>query len=209
MSDALRFKITNGVLAFTIVDPAAIGYQESWQAPGGKEVNVVTLADYTDADAQWSCQVSTCTIDATADTATETVDPTWCSPGKTVPNPGETSFTINATYFQDAHADETGGLWGFLYANDTKEAYFYMSEGGDSAPPSAIGRCRIIASTFGGAGQVSLTSTISCPVSRRYDAWVGSAGIGNGSIIKADGTIVPVTTGTTMAAAAAPEEVAA
>jgi hypothetical protein len=191
MSDALRFKITDGVLAFSVVDPAAVGYQDAWQAPGGKTVDVVTLADYADADAQWSCQVSTATIDASADSTTESVEATWCSPAKTTPNPGETSFTINATFFQDVGEGGDVGLWAFLYANDTAEAYFYMGLGGDAAPPAAIGKCRITAATFGGAGQVSLTATLSCPVSRRYDAWIGAAGVGNSVIIKADGSTTP------------------
>ena len=191
MSDALRFKITDGVLAFSVVDTAALGYSDAWQSPGCVAVNVATLADYTDASAQWSCQVSTATIDASADTTTESVEATWCSPAKTTPNPGETSFTINATFFQDQGHDDAG-LWSFLYANDTKEAYFYMGLGGDAAPPAAIGRCRITAATFGGAGQVSLTATLSCPVSRRYDAWVGAAGAGNSSVITADGTVTPI-----------------
>jgi hypothetical protein len=190
MSDALRFKITDGVLAFSVVDPAAVGYSDAWQSPAGKAVNLVTLADYTEADAQWSCQVSTATIDASADTTTESVEATWCAPAKTTPNPGETSFTINATFFQDVADD--AGLWAFLYANDTAEAFFYMGLGGDAAPPAAIGRCRITAATFGGAGQVSLTATLSCPVSRRYDAWIGTGGAGNSSVILADGTVTPI-----------------
>jgi hypothetical protein len=191
MSDALRFKITDGVLAFSVVDPAAVGYADAWQAPGGKAVDVVTLADYTEADAQWSCQVSTATIDASADTTTESVEATWCAAAKTTPNPGETSFTINATFFQDVGEGGDTGLWAFLYANDTAEAFFYMGLGGDAAPPAAIGKCRITAATFGGAGQVSLTATLSCPVSRRYDAWIGSAGTGNSVVITADGTVTP------------------
>jgi hypothetical protein len=36
-----------------------------------------------------------------------------------------------------------------------------------------------------------LTATLSCPVSRRYDAWIGAAGVGNSVIIKADGSTTP------------------
>ena len=127
MADALRFKIENGVLAFTPVDTAAVGYLASWQAPGGKAVDVVTLADYTDADAQWSCQVQTATIDASANNNDETIDPTWCSPAKTIPNPGETSWAINGTYLQDVIDED--GLWQFLYLHDTEEVLFLHRPG--------------------------------------------------------------------------------
>lgn len=180
MSDALRFKITGGVFALTVVDPAAVGYADSWQAPGGKAVDAVTLADYTDAVAQWSCQVQTMTIDPSANTNDETVDATWCEPAKTIPNPGETSFAINGTAVADAHAADS--LQAFLYLHDTDEAYFYMGLAGENAPPSAIGRCRIQASSFGGAGTVTLTMTIGAlPLSRRYDMWYGA---GDGTVIE-------------------------
>ena len=45
------FKIETGVLALTLVDPAAVGYLTSWQAPAGKEVDAVLLTDYATAPA--------------------------------------------------------------------------------------------------------------------------------------------------------------
>jgi hypothetical protein len=175
MADANRFKIENGVLAFTPVDTAAAGYSDDWQAPGGLAIDVVTLSDYTEADAQWSCQVQTATLDPSANNNDETTDPTWCAPAKTTPNPGETSWAINGTYLQDAIDEQ--GLWQFLYLNDVTECYFLMALAGEHSAPSAIGRCRVIGSTFGGAGRVAATSTLGpLPVSRRYDAWVGAPG---------------------------------
>jgi hypothetical protein len=175
MADALRFKIESGVIAFTPVNAAAVGYLTSWQAPAGKAIDVVTLADYTDADAQWSCQIQTATIDASANNNDETVDPTWCAPAKTIPNPGETSWAINGTYLQDVIDED--GLWQFLYLHDTDECYFYIGLAGESSAPSAIGKCRVIGSTFGGAAGTSLTSTLGpLPVSQRFDAWTGTPG---------------------------------
>lgn len=172
MADALRFKIENGQFALAVVDTAAVGYLESWQAPGGLGVDAVTIADYTDAVAQWSCQVQTMTIDPSANTNDETLEATWCEPAKTIPNPGQTSFAINGTAVADAHANDA--LQAFLYLHDTDEAYFYMGLGGPAAPPAAIGRCRIQASSFGGAGRTTLTMPIGAlPLSRRYDMWHG------------------------------------
>jgi hypothetical protein len=174
MADALSFKIENGVFALAVVETAEVGYADDWQAPAGKSVDQAVLADYEAAAAQWSCQIQTATIDATAQTNDETVDATWCAASKTVPNPGETSFAINGTFVADTHVQT--GLWAFLYANDTKEAYFLMGLNGEASPPKAIGRVRVTASSFGGAGRVTLTATLNgLPLSRRYDAWVGQA----------------------------------
>jgi hypothetical protein len=172
MTDAQRFKITGGFFALAVVDTAAVGYADDWQTPGGLPIEDVGLADYADADAQWSCQVQTMTIDPSANTNDETVDATWCSPSKVLPNPGETSFAINGTGIADAHVAES--LQAFLYLHDTDEAYFYMGLAGEGAPPAAAGRCRIIAANFGGPGSTTLTITIGAlPLSRRYDLWHG------------------------------------
>jgi len=209
MADALRFKIENGVLAFTPVDPAAVGYLSSWQAPGGKAIDVVMLADYTDADAQWSCQVQTCTIDATANNNDETVDATWCAPSKTIPNPGETSWAINGTYLQDTIDED--GLWQFCYLHDTEECYFFVGLAGESSAPSAVGRCRVLGSTFGGAARVALTSTLGpLPVSQRFDAWVGTPGTAGSVIEGLTNTVRPgVITLTAPASASPPADEAA
>lgn len=175
MTDAMRFKIEDGVFALALVDTAALGYVDTWQSPGGLAVDVVTLADYDEAADQWRCQIQTATIDPSANNNDETVNATWCKPQKTIPNPGETSYAINGTFVDDPHVVD--GLSDFLYANDTKEAYFYMGLGGDASAPAAIGRLRIIAGTFGGDGHTTLTNKLNAlPLSRRYDRWSGAPG---------------------------------
>ena len=174
MTAAATFKIENGAFALAVVDTDAVSYLDSWQAPAGKDVDTVALADYTDAVAQWSCQIQTMTIDATGNTNDETVDATWCEPQLIIPNPGQSSYAINGTYVHDAHTADS--LQAFLYLHDTEEAYFFMGLAGFNAPPSAVGRCRILASSFGGAGHATLTGTIGAlPLSRRYNLWHGAA----------------------------------
>lgn len=199
MTAALQFKIEAGVFALALVDPAAVGYDETWQAPGGAGVDEVTLAAYTDTGPHWSCQIQTMTIDATANNNDETVEATWCEPAQTIPNPGATSYAINGTYVADAHVADS--LQAFLYLHDTDECYFYMGLAGEEKPPAAIGRVRVIASSFGGAGRVTLTATLNAlPLSRRYDMWYGAL----------PGTVIEGLTNTerpgvvTAAAAAAP-----
>lgn len=180
MTAPLRFKIEQGVFALALVDTAAVGYAASWQAPGGADIDVVDLAAYTDTAAHWSCQVQNMTIDPSANSNDETVDATWCEPAMTIPNPGQTSFAINGTVVSDVHVTES--LVAFLYLHDTEEAYFYMGLNGDAAPPAAIGRCRIQASSFGGAGRETLVNTIGAlPLTQRYDMWYG---VTPGSVIE-------------------------
>lgn len=178
MSAANKFQIKDGVLAFTIVDTAAVGYTDAWQSPGGKAVDTVVLADYTDAPAAWACQVTTASIDPTANNNDIQNDATWCEAASTTPNPGETSFTINGTYFSDVGVSDDS-LFMFLYANDVADAYFYMGLAGDGNPPAAIGRCVLQASEFAGVGGDPLTATLTAPVLRRYDVWTGT---GNGNV---------------------------
>lgn len=200
MTAPLRFKIEQGAFALALVDTAAVGYLPAWQAPGGVAVDVATLDDYTDTAAHWSCQVQNMTIDPSPNTNDETVEATWCEPQTVIPNPGVTSFAINGTVVADVHVTES--LIAFLYLHDTEEAYFYMGLAGDNAPPAAIGRCRIQASSFGGAGRVTLVNTVGAlPLTQRYDMWYGTS----------PGTVIEGLTNTErpgapvmMAAAAAP-----
>lgn len=172
MSLPLTFKIEQGVLAFSMVDRAAVGYSDDWQAPGGLGVDEVTLATYVDAGTHWSCQVQNMTIDPSPNSNDETTDATWCEPAQTTPNPGATSYAINGTIVSDVHVTES--LVAYLYLHDTEEAYFYMGLAGAEAPPAAIGRVRLISSSFGGAGRVTLTTTVGAlPLTQRYDMWYG------------------------------------
>ena len=48
---ATIFQIEDGTIAFDLVDTAAVGYIDAWQAPDGKTAATAVLADYdTDAD---------------------------------------------------------------------------------------------------------------------------------------------------------------
>jgi hypothetical protein len=172
MTAAASFKITEGVFALSVVNTAAIGYADDWQTPTGVDIEDATVTLYADADASWSCQIQSLSIDSSADTTTETVDATWCEPAQTIPNPGQSTYAINGTLVGDIHTAES--LQAFLYLHDTDEAYFLMGLAGEGAPPAAAGRCRVVASSFGGAGGATLTVTIGAlPVSRRYDLWYG------------------------------------
>ena len=168
------FKIENGVLALSLVDTAAVGYDESWQTPGGAQIDTVTLSDYTgSADgSDLSCQTTSGALNASPQTTTDTTPATFCGPEETTTSVGVTSYTLDATILQDPHYD---AVTAYLFEHDTKEAYFYLGLNGDAAPPAAVGRARIVAGAFGGDARVTLTATLSLPVSRKPDLWVGNA----------------------------------
>ena len=81
-----------------------------------------------------------------------------------VPQPGETSYSLDAEFLQDPII--LNGLSQFLFDNDTEEAYFLLGLN-DGDPPQAIGRVRLIAGTFGGPARENLTATVSLPCSRK------------------------------------------
>jgi hypothetical protein len=185
------FKIENGVLAMTIVDTAALGYLDSWQAPAGAGVDEVTIADYTTAPAvgeDLSCQVTSGALTASPNTTTDTTPATFCGPEVTTTAVGVTSYTLDVTVLQDPNYD---AVTAFLFEHDTKEAYFYLGLAGDGNPPAAIGRARVVAGAFGGDARVTLTATMSLPVTRKPDLWVGTA---PGRVIMGDGS-TPVAAG--------------
>jgi len=182
------FKIENGVLALSLVDTAAVGYLESWQTPGGIPVNTVTLADYTGAaldGSDLSCQTTSAALTASPNTTTDTTPATFCGPEVTTTAVGVTSYALDSTVLQDPHFD---AVTAYLFEHDTKEAYFYLGLAGDAAPPAAVGRARIVAGAFGGDARVTLTATLSLPVTRKPDLWVGS---GTGRVIMGDGSTPP------------------
>ena len=51
MADPFIWQIEDGVLAFKVVDTAAVGYLPSWNAPAGKTELTVAMADY---DTGWT-----------------------------------------------------------------------------------------------------------------------------------------------------------
>lgn len=187
MADPIIFQIEDGQFGLKIVDKAAVGYLDTWQAPGGKTADGVTLADYEVSSATFQCQVTSGAITASPDTTTVDVPATWCAPGKTVPQPGQTSFSLEASILQDPNV--AAGISRYLFENDTKEAYFYLGlDGGD--PPKAIGRVRVIAGSFGGAARANLTADVTMPCSRKPDINFGD--VTDSIIVAGDGTLTPV-----------------
>ncbi len=181
------FKIENGVLALTLVDTAAVGYLESWQAPAGAEVDDVTVADYATAQgSDLSCQVTSGALTASPNTTDDTTPATFCGPEVTTTTVGVTSFTLDATILQDPNV--SAGVSAWLFEHDTKEAYFYLGLNGDATPPAAVGRLRVVAGAFGGDARVTLTATLSLPVTRKPDIWFGNATTNR--IVKGDGSTV-------------------
>lgn len=182
------FKIENGVLAMTVVDTTEVGYLAKWQAPGGAEVFDAVLADYETTGSDLSCQITSGALNASPNTTTDTTPATFCGPEVTTTAVGVTSFTLDATILQDpAIAD---GVSAYLFEHDTQEVYWYLGLNGDAAPPAAIGRARAVAGAFGGDARVSLTATLSLPVSQKPDIWYGDATTNR--VVKGDGTTVVV-----------------
>jgi hypothetical protein len=166
------FQIENGQFGLSVVDTGAVGYADGWQAPGGKTAATVLLADYDDASASWSCQITAGALEASPDTTTTDVPATWCEPAETIPAPGKTSFTFTATFLQDPNVID--GLNAFLFEHDTDEAYLYAGFDGLN-PPRMIGRCRLAAGTIGGEARTSLTADLSLPMSRKPDIEFGNS----------------------------------
>jgi hypothetical protein len=165
MADASIFQIEQGEFALSLVDKTEVGYNDTWQAPGGKDVLTVTVADYADATgAGWVCQVTAGALTPEPSTTTSDVPATFCSPARTTPTPGETAYTLDASFLQDPHI--RNGLSRYLFENDTLEAYFLLGLDG-GVPPRAIGRVRIQAGAIGGEARTTLTTDISLPLSRK------------------------------------------
>lgn len=172
MSDPVVFTIEEGELGLAVVDTAAVGYLDTWQAPTGKAVDAVTLADYDTGSTGWTCQMTSGALTPSPNTTTSDVPATFCKPAKSVPQPGETSFTLDLTFLQDPNVST--GLSAFLYANDTKEAFVYFGMN-DGEPPRMIGRVRLAAGLVGGDARTTLVATVSLPLTRRPDIEFGDA----------------------------------
>jgi hypothetical protein len=179
------FRIEDGILALSLVDPDAVGYAADWQTPGGLEVDVVTVATYTTVDGNdFSCQVTSGALNATPNTTDDTTPATFCGPEVTTTSVGVTSYALDATILQDPQV--SAGISAYLFEHDTKEAYFYLGLAGDGNPPAAVGRARVVAGAFGGDARVTLTATLSLPVSSKPDIWFGDATTTR--VVKGDGT---------------------
>ena len=174
MADPFIWKIEDGVLAFTVVDTAEVGYLPEWNAPGGATVEDVTLADYEAGSDAWRCQVTSGMLTPSADTTTQDVPSTFCANGRTVPTPLQSTWTLDIEMLQDPHAPSTSvpvamGLAEFTYRHDAEEVYFLLGLNGTDLPPRAIGRVRMSPTAFGGAARTPLTATASWPVTQWPD----------------------------------------
>jgi hypothetical protein len=169
MSAAQIFNIENGVLALSLV---ADGDDPSWQTPGGVEASAVTAGDYDGADGLvFSCQVQSGMLTASPNTSDKVTDPTFCEPEVTTTQVGVTSYALELTALQDPHVAD--GMSFYAFKNDTKLAYFALGLKSWGAP-KAVGKCRIVAGTFGGAARTDLTTDISMPVETKPDLQFGS-----------------------------------
>lgn len=174
MADATIFQIENGTIAFSIVDTAAVGYVDTWQAPGGATVDTATLADYETESPTWSCQATSGALTASQDTTTVDVPATFCQAARSIPQPAQTSYSLDLTFLQDPNI--AAGLSAFLFEHDTEEAYvlFAMTDSATLGPPKMIGRVRLVAGTIGGEARTTLTADVSLPLTRKPQIMFGT-----------------------------------
>lgn len=172
MAAAATFKIDSGVFYLKLVDPLAVGYLSTWQAPAGKGVDTVTSADYTGTGGiSFECQTTSSALTPSSNTSDDTTPATMCNPEITTTVVGVTSYTLDATILQDPHI--SAGISAYLFEQDTKEAYFYLALDGTGIPPAAIGRVTISAGAIGGEARTTLTADVSLPLTQKPDLWVG------------------------------------
>ena len=176
-------EIDQGRLGLAVVNRGAVGYTDAWQAPGGKTLANVTLADYHAQSGNWSCQIVNGALNSTPDTTTRDVPATWCEAGESIPAPGKSSYEFAGSFLQDMNLKD--GLSAFLFSYDTAECYIYASFDGDD-PPRFIGRCRVTSGTIGGAARETLTSDFTLPLTGKPDVEFGSRG--NSTIVTGAGS---------------------
>lgn len=179
MADAVIFQIEQGVIAFSVVDTSEVGYDAAWLAPGGSTVDTATLADYEADSASWTCQTTSGALTASQDTTTVDVPATFCNPARSIPQPAQTSYTLDLSFLQDPNV--AAGLSAFLFEHDTEEAYVLFGMNGEDTvtagevePPKLIGRVRLVAGTLGGAARTTLTADVSLPLSSKPQIMFGS-----------------------------------
>jgi hypothetical protein len=158
------FQIEEGEFALALIDTGAVGYTAAWQAPTGATAETATLAMY-DSDADlWYQQVTGGKLVASPNSNDITTPATFSQASVVTPQPGVTSYTLQADFLQDVNV--SNGLNQFLFENDTAEAYFLLGLNGGE-PPRAVGRVRLIAADFGGNARENLTASVSLPCSRK------------------------------------------
>jgi hypothetical protein len=177
MAEATIFQIELGTIAFSIVDKTEVGppaYADTWLAPGGKDVSAAALADYEAESDAWTCQTTAGALTASQDTTTTDVPATFCSPAKSIPQPAETSYSLDLSFLQDPNV--AAGFNAFLFEHDTEEAYvlFGMADNTGAAAPKMIGRVRLVAGTIGGAARETLTADVSLPLSGKPQILFGT-----------------------------------
>jgi hypothetical protein len=171
MADPVIFRIIDGQLGLAVVDRAAVGYSDDWRAPGGAEVDTVTLAAYVGSES-FACQVTQARITATANATSETIEATMCSPERTVPQQGESSFAAEIGAFQDLTVVE--GLSKFAFEHDAAECYLYLGFDGAN-PPKAIGRVIMASLPIGGTMRAKLLDTATWPFTFKPQIEFGNA----------------------------------
>jgi hypothetical protein len=185
MSAPLTWRIESGVLAFTDVDPLAVGYLPTWMAPAGATADTASMADY-EADATfWSCQVTSGALIPTADTTTQESPSTFCVLGQTIPTPRQSTWTLDVSMIQDPHVGPTAptvGLAEYLYDHDAVEVFFLLGLNGADAAPRAVGRVVLSPATFGGIAQEILLADGSWPVSGKPDIAWGTTAVTAGGL---------------------------
>lgn len=164
-----------GILALTVVDRAAVGYVDTWQAPAGRTALTAVLADYADADAGWSCQITSGKLTPSKQSTRRDRAATFCAPASSAVAVAQSTYTLDAAFFQDSHVRD--GLTSYLFEHDTDEAYFLLGADGAN-PPRAVGRVRLVAGGFMGEPRADLTDTVSLELVRKPDIVFGTTGTG-------------------------------
>ena len=178
-----------GGFGLALVDRAAVGYLDSWQAPDGGVLPTVLLADYDAGSTTWQCQLTAAQITSTQNVNTVDRAGTFCLPPGQSTTVGEDTFAMEIGGFQDHK--EAQGLAAFMYENRTKEAFFYFSADGPDSAPRAIGRLRLTSMPMGGDAWTDLTFTgLSLPIMRAPDIEFGT-GATTRIVLGAGAPVVP------------------
>ena len=163
----------DGVFALAVVDRAAVGYSDAWQAPGGATAATADADDYPDGSS-FVCQITSGKLTPSANVNRRDRAATFCSPASSTPQVGQSTYTLDVAFFQDQIVRD--GISAFLYEHDTREAYWLLGLRGALTPPRAIGRCYLVSGGFGGEPQADLTDSLSFTIVRKPDILFGSTG---------------------------------
>jgi hypothetical protein len=173
MTPPVVFQITEGQVALAVVDRLAVGYTDSWMAPGGKTAATAALADY-EGGKNFGCQITSGKLTASKQSTNTETPATFCAPGSNTAQAQLTSYALDLEFLQDATVRD--GISAFLYENDAKEAFFLLSLRDGVEPPRAVGRINLHAAGFGGAPRANLTDTVSFDCKGKPDILFGSTG---------------------------------